>query len=252
MSLSIGDALSDGLRWTASRNGVALLIAFGVFQVFNTVVGQSFTKIWLGEFGTTPPNAATGSSFPGGLAGALPFAVDLPLALVAGLFVVSALLAEGLRILGIRLFTADQTTSITAPGLREGILLATGNGVVGGLLASIAIGIGSVALVAPGVFVAVSLFFVRQEIALEGRNAIEALSESWSLTKGNRVEVFGLGAVLFVVGLVASSPTTVLYFLSPTVAIVLGVLIGTVVTVFGIAVATAAHQQLRGPAPAVR
>ena len=42
----------------------------------------------------------------------------------------------------------------------------------------------------PGVFIALSFFFVRQEIALENKNFIEALQDGWVMTRGERVELF--------------------------------------------------------------
>ena len=97
----------------------------------------------------------------------------------------------------------------------------------------------------PGVFIALSFFFVRQEIALENKNFIEALQDGWVMTRGERVELFGLGAIIFLISLVANSPATVLFFLSPTVALLLGMVTSAVTTVFGIAVVTRAYQQLK-------
>jgi hypothetical protein len=119
------------------------------------------------------------------------------------------------------------------------------NGVVAGIIATVLTYLGLVLFVVPGVFIALSFFFVRQEIALENKNFIQALQDGWVMTRGERVELFGLGAIILLISLVANSPATVLFFLSPTVALLLGTVTSAVTTVFGIAVVTRAYQQLK-------
>ena len=105
--------------------------------------------------------------------------------------------------------------------------------------------LGLVLFVLPGVFIALSFFFVRQDIALENKNFINALQDGWAMTRGERFELFGLGGIIFMISLVASSPATVLFFLSPTVALLLGTVTSAATSLFGIAVVTRAYQQLK-------
>ena len=65
------------------------------------------------------------------------------------------------------------------------------------------------------------------------------------MTRGERFELFGLGGIIFLSSLVASSPATVLFFLSPTVALLLGTVTSAATSLFGIAVVTRAYQQLK-------
>lgn len=221
-----------------------------MFQTANTVIAQSFNRQLFGELdGATAEQMAATPFGPPGVTGSLPFVADLPLALLAVGIVATVVLAEALRILGVRMFARATTASLSTASIRSRLLLATLNGVVGGIITTVATGFGVLLLVVPGIFVAVSLFFVRQEIAIKNKNFVDALAGSWALTRGHRVDVFGLAVLLFFINLLASSPATVLFFINPAVATVLGVLVGSVVTVFALAVTTRAYAQLQESAP---
>lgn len=246
MSLRIGDALKDGFERTATRNGLVLIGVFLVFSAVNTVLSQSLslaTQQYLQQFSTQATQQTGAGSF-GAAQTALAVPIPLPAALV--LTLATMLLAEGLRIVGIRMFAPDETLPVTANSLRDGLPVAVLNGVVAGTIATVLTYLGFVFLIVPGVFIALSLFFVRQEIALQNKNFIEALRDSWELSGGNRLELLGLGVLIFVISLLASSPATVLFFLSPIPALLLGIVTSAVTTVFGIAVVTRAYQQLQG------
>lgn len=246
MALRITHALRDGLGRVASREAFGLVVAFAALQAANAVLAQSlalelFTES--GEFpsGTTPTGAA-GPSSPAEL---LPFALDLPVAPVVAALLVGVFVAEALRIVGVRMFASEATVSLSTAALRGGLGLATLNGVVAGIVVGVATGLGLALLVVPGLFIAVALFFVRQDIALEGKNFVSALTGSWALTRGSRLRVFVLAALLFVVNLTVSGPVTVLYLIDPATGVGLSVVLGPVVTVFGLAVTTRAYRQLR-------
>lgn len=246
MALNINDALRSGFQQTVSRESVGLVAVLLAFQMVNTVIGQSFNRQLFQEFGVTTAEEMSTAPFGSTVAGGgLPFAVDLPLSALAGGLLLTVFLAEAINILGVRMFARETPVTVSTVSLRDGIILTTLNGVIGGTLATIATGLGALLLIVPGVFVAVSLFFVRQEIAIEDKNFIDALSGSWALTRGVRLKVFGLVVFLVVVSLLAGSPATVLFFMSPTVATVIGVVLGSITTVFGLAVTTQAYLQLQ-------
>lgn len=225
------------------------MVLIGVFLVFNavnTVLSQSLslaTQQYFQQFSTQAVQQTGPSSF-----GTAQTVLAVPISLPAALFLTLAtiLFAEGLRIVGIRMFAPDETLPVTADSLRDGLPVAVLNGVVGGTIATVLTYLGLVFLIIPGVFIALSLFFVRQEIALQNKNFIDALRDSWELSGGNRLELLGLGVLIFVISLLASSPATVLFFLSPIPALLLGIVTSAVTTVFGIAVVTRAYQQLQG------
>lgn len=247
MAIQINDVLQKGFRRTVSRESLGLIIVFVAFQAVNTAVMQSFNRRLFREFGATTtegiPTAPFGTP---GAGGGLPFAVDLPLAPLAGGLLLTVFVAEAISVLGVRMFARERTVSVSTASLRNGLVIATLNGVVGGTLVTVMTGLGALFLIVPGVFIAVSLFFVRQEIAIENKNFIDALTDSWALTRGVRLKIFGLAALLSIINLLAGSPATVLFFVNPTIAIAVSVILGSVTTVFGLAVTTQAYTQLRG------
>ncbi|WP_247009896.1 hypothetical protein [Halorientalis litorea] len=250
MSLQIDEALREGFNRTIARSGLILVGVFLVFSIANAVVAQSFSQQMLEfaqQFSDQPiqsgQNAGQVPFAPGG-GQQTPLAVPLPLPVLGLLSLVGAIVAEAIRIVAIRVFASDNTESVPGETVRRRIVLATLNGVVGGFVVYLLTAIGLVLLVVPGVYIALSFFFVRQEIAVADKNFIDALRDSWSLTAGNRWELLGLAVIVFVINLVASSPTIVLAFLDQTVATLLGLVIGSFTAVFGIAVATRAYAQL--------
>jgi uncharacterized membrane protein len=62
-------------------------------------------------------------------------------------------------------------------------------------ITSFAVGLGFVFLIVPGVIIAVSLSMTVPLIADRNLGPIDALSESWKLTEGNRVNLFIFGLI---------------------------------------------------------
>lgn len=247
MSLQIDEALREGFKRTVSRNGLLLVGVFLVFSFLNLVLSQSLfaalEPVLLEQLSTLPEQSL--EQFRQTLDEPRPFAVPIPYSVAAALTVLAAVVAEALRIVSIRVFAAEETDSFPRATASHRIVAATINGVVAGLLVSIAIGAGLILLLVPGIFIALSFFFVRQEIAVENKTFVDAMRDSWALTGGNRWELLGLAVILFVIGFVASSPSIVLSFVSPLASTAVGTTIGSVTTVFAIAVTTRAYEQLR-------
>mgnify|MGYP006280734031 FL=1 len=256
MSLDIEQALSDGFDRLLTQPGAYLVGAFLALGFANTVVVQSLMDVVfefvLEEYG--PQMAETGSldQFQNEV-GVLPFAVSLPPTLLAVAFVALAFVGEALGIVGVRVFAASDPNRLP-DGLTDDLPLATVNGFLAGIfvfvIVTIGFVVGLIGLIIGGfvlaTFLAVSLVFVRQAVALEDENAISALSESWSVTKGNRWYLFGLLIILGVIGGVIGFVSGLLGgYLGPTVNALVSVVVGAVVGVFGIGVTTRAYQQLR-------
>ncbi|MCD2204952.1 hypothetical protein [Halobacterium sp. KA-6] len=80
---------------------------------------------------------------------------------------------------------------------------------VNSILGSIAFGflvtLGTILLVIPGIIAYIAFLFMIVYITVEDENFIAALRDSWTLTRGNWLRLFGLLLVLFVVvGIFAS------------------------------------------------
>ncbi|EMA51747.1 hypothetical protein [Halococcus thailandensis] len=272
MTLDIDVAIRRGFSRTFTRNGLLLIGAFLVFSLVSAVLVQTASLQLVerlndlaaqtptpgpgtgGGAGTPPPTA-------GDPAGAQPLALPIPLIVAAPLAALTPFVGEALRIVAVRTLVSQHTDSIPRAFARENIVWATLNGFIGGIVVGFIIIIGGIVgliglliggpLVAA--FFATSFFFVRQEIAVENKNFIDALTDSWRLTSGHRIGLFALAVVIWLIGLVVSIPGTAIGFLagagSPglaTIAVtIVSVALGSVTTVFGIAVAARAYDQLR-------
>lgn len=242
MALDVGAALRDGFERTVARSGLALIAVFAVIRLATAVTTDTFARInyrIVRESGAPVPPA-----FEEFLAGmATPFSLPVGIGGAIALSLAVALLAEAVRIVGVRTLVSDETETIPTEYVRRNIGFATLNGFVGGIVVLVLVGVGTVLLVVPGLFLAVSFFFVRQVIAVEDENFVAAMAESWRLTAGDRLALFALAAIVVVVAFLVSvaggivAPT-------PVGARVIDAAIGAATAVFGMAVAARAYVQL--------
>lgn len=257
MSLDIGHALRDGASRTAAKNGLILAAVFAGIGLLTTVLFQSLSlaiaDIALEAFQDISPGEFEGLSqaeYEEAITEAEQFRENLPLAigmsagLAAGGLLALALLAEAVSIIAVRVFSADAPEDVTSDLLTENILLATLNGFVGKIIVWGLIMLGLVLLVLPGIVLAVLFFFLRQEVAIKNKNFVQAMADSWRLTKGHRIEVFLVGAVLVVVSQLEVVTSTVLDLVSTTAGLVGAAIVGGLLTAFGAAAVTRAYVQL--------
>lgn len=259
MTLDIGDAVSAGASRLTTRNGFLLVGVFLAVGVLSAVAQQSLNVAAFEALVSTAESAGTGQD------GAFtadqlqqfrdqlqtqrrnsPLAVDVPaIAALGGVFTL-ALVAEAATMVAIRTFASEPSESLPG-GATDRLLPVTLNGFVGGVVLAVLVTIGLVLFVLPGLFLYIVFLFMRQEIALEDRNFVDALAESYEVTKGNRITLFGLVAVLFVVAIVGFLPSAfaTIAGVPAIVGVAIGLLVGPVVTLFGVAVTTDAYLQLR-------
>jgi hypothetical protein len=233
MSLNIGDALSAGAEKLTTSAGLQLGIAYVVLMLV-TVVGSNSMSAEI------PPPPGSGGM------GTDP-ALALPIGLAGGavLFVLGMVLNLVLAIVTFRTFDHDASELGSIPsGVTDGLLKTAVFLIVAGIVQTIAIWIGTLALFIPGIFIAVSLIFTQVYVAVEGEGPFEALSSSWSLAKGNRFPLFGLGLVVTVIGMLTLVPAFVALFLSPVAGIVVMYVLLAFFSVFQLAVMVDAYHQL--------
>ncbi|MBH9537044.1 glycerophosphoryl diester phosphodiesterase membrane domain-containing protein [Novosphingopyxis sp. YJ-S2-01] len=73
-----------------------------------------------------------------------------------------------------------------------------------GILTAIAVGIGFILLIIPGIYLAIKFTLGGTVIAAEDvKNPIEAMKRSWQLTKGNSLRIFFFLLIIFIVGIIA-------------------------------------------------
>jgi len=245
MSLDIPAALEDGFSRLLTRVAGYLLVAYLVIGVISTVTAQTLSTAVMDSLQSTlPADAATTPTTPGVGGSALALDVGLPVAII--LFVAQIVLAQIVGVVGIRTFVSEARRSFPT-GVVRNLPWIVVNALVAGFVVNVLIGIGTILLVIPGIYLAVALYFVQFEVIVEERNAIDALRAGWELTKGERLGVFLLLLVIFAIGLASAVPSIVLGFVgAPTVAVVLvSVVVGAVAGLIGVSIGARAYVQLK-------
>jgi hypothetical protein len=202
MDLRIADALSDGIGRLTTRDG--LLLAGLLYAI--TVLNGVLNAVLLGGRGDgVGPGAGTGVP---GASGAAP--VGGPGALVpssGAAFGLSLLLglASAVVVIGaLRVFVTGE--ELSEASFTRNLPLALVNYVLGGIVYAVVVTIGLALLVLPGIFLMVVLGFWTVYVAVEDRSFPSAFGDSWRLTEGNRLRLFGLGLAVVVVGIAVSIP----------------------------------------------
>lgn len=175
MPLDVTGAVSDGFDRAVARNGLMLM---GLFFVVN-LLNMHLTG--------TPVSGNQAPPF-GGVG-----------ALLLGL--ASLVLSIG----ALRTFAGGETEVLDMGVFQRNMGYAAVNMFVGLVVFGLIVAAGFVLLVIPGVFLLVSLLFWNVYVAVEDRNFIDALQESWALTRGNRWQVLGVGILIFLVSLVVNA-----------------------------------------------
>ncbi len=234
MSLNIGDALSTGAEKLTTAAGIQLSVVYVLLQLL-TLVGMFslFADVGTGTGTATPSRAMSALSLPIGVAGG------------AALATLGGILNVALTIVALRALAHDATELGSIPaGVADNMLKTWVFLVIALIVQGVAVSLGFVALFIPGIFLLVSLIFTQVFVAVEGEGPFEALSSSWSLAKGNRFPLFGLGVVIFVISLLASIPTTIVSVFAPTAGTLLNYVVSGFVAIFSLAVLVDAYHQL--------
>jgi hypothetical protein len=239
MSLSLTLALYDAFDRMASRVGLSIFVAFLSVRFLNTILFQSLVLsigVLFARNDLIARAAVEQTTVP------FPVPVSLPALLV--MFFCGRLVAEGIRVLSIRAVSASPAA---APLVRSGrgfvaatITSFVGNAVV---LCSILFGIGF--LLVPGFLAALGFVFVRQEIAIGGKNLGAALRGSWQTASGQWSMITLLVALLSTMRLLSMAPGWELSGSAPLLSLVLGVVLGALGIVLQLAIVTRVYDRTR-------
>lgn len=249
MSLDVSQALKEGLNRLASRNGLVFVGVFLLVALLGNVALDSATVAL--ESLTAELAAETGQPQPATLPeGPTPLAVELPGALITLLFLIWLLAWAATSVLAVRVMAGEHTDAIPDDLLSRRLASATVNELFARIVVLTLVTIGFVALVVPGIFLAICFYFVRPLIAIEDRNAIDAMVESWRLSRGDRFAVLILliGAVVIYVAIsLAGTLGALVLSALPIAGVVVSIAVAAVANVFWLAVSARAFVQLREP-----
>lgn len=242
MAINARRALSEGLDDVASARGVVLYVAFALYTIATLPIHQTLTRD-LNEWVVEVAELSTDQfAIP-----PTPLALDVGLpVLLAGLAVVF-LVGEFLRIVAVRAFASDSMETLPTDEITEGLGRTFGVLLVASLAVQVVVYGGLAVFIIPGLIAAVLTVFVRQAVVLDGDGVLEAFRSSVSTVTDNVGQLLLLLIVLLVLSFVIGLPTV---FLAPEAAArpIAGAVLGTAVTLYGIAVITRAYQHADEPA----
>ncbi len=240
MSVDIGEAIQEGGSRTITRNGLYFVAIVWVLGVLNALFTNSITRSMMEDipgagqgpapFG--PPTVGPSLGLPPGVAGVLSFVVGLVTVVVSAA--------------AIRTFVTAETETIPGDHFTRNLLWMLVNLIVGGIVFGIAVAIGFVLLVVPGIFLLVSLFFWNLYVVVEDQNFVDGFRNSWALSSGNRIMLFVLGVVVVIVMAVISVIFGVVNAILPgIVGLAIAQIGSAIASVFAIATAARTFVQLR-------
>lgn len=230
MSVNIGQSLREGVTRAFSRNGILLIIVWTILGGFAMLAYNS----WLSSFYANIPTEP------------VLFGPSLDVApLVAGvaslvLYLISFVFMAG----ALRTFVTDETQTLPGRYFTHNIGWMLLNLIVGYILFFLAIWIGFILLIVPGLFLLVSLYFWFLLVVVEDQNFWAAFKNSWALTKGDRWPLLGIGLIIMVAGWVLMGiPMALTFALTEWAGLIL---IGFAVSVYGVvSLATTARVYLQ-------
>ncbi|MFC3957055.1 hypothetical protein [Halovivax cerinus] len=236
MTVDIGQSLSEGTGRTFERNGLILVAAWVLLGSASLLASNSLIAglfdILFADMSAESPEFGP----------ALDISPLIALIALLCLSLVSLVFSAG----ALRTFVTNETETLPQQYFTRNLGWMLLNLVVGGLVFYIALTIGFTLLFFPGLFLLVCLYFWYVLVVVEDQNFVEAFSNSWALTKGNRLHLFALGAIVVVLFYIASAvpamiPGWIGFGLSGIVTAVVGV--------FNLATAARTYVQLADDTP---
>jgi hypothetical protein len=172
--------------------------------------------------------------------------LGLPLSVAgAGLFLLTVV--QLIVMIGaIRTFVSDEREALVGSYFTRRIGWVGLNVFIGGIVFGLVVLLGLVALILPGLFLLVSLFFWQFHVAVEDEHFLAGFAASWSLTKGHRLRLFALGVIVVVISMLVSVAGSVVDLVAPEiVSLVVSAVVSGPITVFSLATGAEAYTQLR-------
>ena len=231
MSIDIGQSLQEGLTRAVSPNGLGLIVVWAVLGVFSQLANNSLMAALYAGLPVDP--TVIGPSLD-----VSPMAAGLGMLVV---YLVSFVVMAG----ALRTFVTDERRSIPMAHFTHNLGWMLLNLVVGFIVFYLGVTIGFVLLVVPGIFLLVSLFFWYVLVIVEDQNFYEAFQNSWTLTKGNRWSLLGIGVIVIFGGsILMGIPLALSFALSEWAGLVLMVVTTSVFGVVSLAITARVYVQV--------
>jgi hypothetical protein len=231
MAVNVTIILKKAANRSVKRNGLMLMGILFVLSLLSGLLGASIAQYTANQQ-FVPLEVQTNAVF------ALPPLIAGVLSLLIGL----ASLVVGIA--AIRVFVTDETEQVPREYFTRNMGWAVLNFIVGAIVFGIAVALGFVALIIPGIFLLVTLAFWTIFVAVEDQNFIEGFRQSWGLTRGHRLKLLLLGIVVLLISVVINAIFGVGFVGGALVGLVLAQVGSAIVTVFSTAALAATYTEL--------
>lgn len=240
MSLDIGSALRKGAERTVKRNGLIIAGLLFAVSILTTVFSNSMIQAMVNE-GLMPAEYA---------AGEIPLALGVSSTFSGILLGIGMLASAFVGIAAIRTFVSSETETVPKENFTRNAVMALLNLAIGSIAFTLIVGLGTIAFVIPGIFLLVSLYFWNVFVIVEDQNFIEAFKSSWNMTRGNRLELFGLGVIVVIAAMVVGAVSGLLAAfmemgIGASVASIFEQIPSAFISAFSLATLAQAYNQLR-------
>ena len=244
IDIDVVETLRDGFDRTVARTGLMMVAVYGIVQLINIAVSNTMAQNALQRMSGQMPGGFGPFGAPQAVSG---ITLPLPTPLLWLLTILLGLAGVALTLVAARLFVSDETETIPEEFYQRNMVSGFIHLLIGSIVAGIMIAIGFVLLIVPGLFLLVSFAFFQFYVAVEDESFVDALSDSWELAGGHRLDIFLVMLGVFVVGIVVG-------IVGGIVGAVLPAVLGNVVTaglngfttVFGIASVAQIYRTLTG------
>lgn len=116
---------------------------------------------------------------------------------------------------------------------------------IAGIVYAIAVIAGMIALIIPGIIIAVRLGFYNYSILMDRKGAEESLKTSWKITKNNGWRIFALLLLLFIVSSTFSFASMIIGLVSQTASAIAIFLVNAFIMPLFISIYMSAYAQLK-------
>lgn len=175
MAVDVTSIVQEAVNRSIKRNGLVLIGFLFVLEVLNALLGAGRTLFGATQFGSGAVQTNPTTVLPPLIAEVLSLAIGL-----ASLVVTIA---------AIRVFVSEETERLSSEHFTRNMGWTALHVIGGTIVYGIAVALGFVALIIPGIFLLVTLGFWSVYVAVADQTFIEGFRSSWNLTRGHRLSL---------------------------------------------------------------
>lgn len=228
MAVAVTSIVQEAVNRSVKRNGLMLMGLLFALELLNALLGAGSTLSGaIPQFGSDSVQTNTAPVLPPLVAEVLSLAIGL-----ASLVVTIA---------AIRVFVSEETERLSSEHFTRNMGWTALHVISGTIVFGIAVALGFVALLIPGIFLLVTLGFWSVYVAVADQTFIEGFRSSWDLTHGHRLSLLLL---IIPIVLLLTIVNGIGLIAGPLGGVVLAQAGSAIIIVFSTAILAAAYNEL--------